>query len=63
MAPIVTRRFPLRAAWDAHPDLDFLVHYSTPPYNSPASAPHQPGWLAIHDATNGAFISAYQLPL
>ena len=47
---------------DAHPDLDFVVHYSTPPYNSPASAPHQPGWLAIHDATTGAFMSSYQLP-
>ena len=47
---------------DVHPDLDFVVHYSTPPYNSPASAPHQPGWLAIHDATNGAFIASYELP-
>lgn len=47
---------------DAHPDLDFVVNYSTPPYNSPASAPHQPGWLAIHNRTNGNFIASYQLP-
>lgn len=47
---------------DVHPDLDFVVHYSTPPYNSPASAPHQPGWLAIHDATTGNFIASYELP-
>ena len=47
---------------DVHPDVDFLVNYSTPPYNSPASAPHQPGWLAIHDRTNGNFIASYQLP-
>ena len=47
---------------DVHPDLDFLVNFSTPPYNSPAAAPHQPGWLAIHNRTNGNFITSYQLP-
>ena len=47
---------------DVHPDLDFLVNYSTPPYNSPGAAPHQPGWLAIHNRTNGSFITSYQLP-
>jgi hypothetical protein len=47
---------------DAHPALDFIVNYSTPPYNSPGVGPHQPGWLAIHDVTNGAFIASYELP-
>ncbi|MBP9900270.1 MAG: hypothetical protein KBH45_02335, partial [Verrucomicrobia bacterium] len=47
---------------DVHPDVDFVVNYSTPPYNSPTAAPHQPGWLAIHNRTNGDFIASYQLP-
>lgn len=46
---------------DAHPDLDFVVHYSTPPYNPTAVGGDKPGWLAIHDRTNGNFIASYQL--
>lgn len=47
---------------DAHPDLDFIVHYSTPSWNSAAIGIDQrPGWLAMHDRTNGTFIAAHQL--
>ena len=45
---------------DVHPDLDFVVNYSTPPYN-PVAAETKPGWLAILDRTNGNFIASYQL--
>jgi hypothetical protein len=46
---------------DVHPDLDFIVHYSTPPYNPTAVGGDKPGWLAIHDRTNGNFMASYQL--
>jgi len=46
---------------DVHPDVDFVVNYSTPPYNPTAVGGDKPGWLAIHDRTNGNFIASYQL--
>lgn len=47
---------------DAHPDFGFVVHYSTPSWNSAAiGSPLRPGWLALHDLTNGNFIVAHQL--
>jgi len=46
---------------DAHPNSDFVVHYSAPPYNHTQVGGIKPGWLAIHDRTNGTFIAAYQL--
>ena len=48
---------------DAHPNFDFLVHYSAPAYNHNAVGGYQPGWLAVHDLTNGTFIAAHQLPV
>jgi len=46
---------------DAHSKFDFLVHYSAPAYNHSAVGGYKPGWLAIHDRTNGTFIAAHQL--
>lgn len=47
---------------DAHPSFGFVVHYSTPSWNSAAiGSEKKPGWLALHDLTNGTFIAARQL--
>lgn len=46
---------------DAHPDVDFVVNYSTPPYNPTAVGGDKPAWLAIHNRTNGDFIASYQI--
>lgn len=43
--------------------MHFLVHYSAPAYNHSAVGGFKPGWLAVHDLTNGTFIAAYQLPV
>ena len=48
---------------DAHPNFDFLVHYSAPAFNHSVVGGYKPGWLAVHDLTNGNFIAAYQLPV
>ena len=47
---------------DAHPDLDYVVAYSAPSWNSGlvVGAP-RPGWLALHDIRTGGFISSHQL--
>ncbi len=54
-----TANFSLSA--DAHADLDFVVHYSAPAYNHSAVGGYKPGWLALHNVTNGAFIAAHEL--
>lgn len=46
---------------DAHPDVDYVVNYSAPAYNPTAVGGHKPGWLAIHNRTNGQFIASYEL--
>lgn len=46
---------------DAHDDLDFVVNYSAPAFNHNASGGYKPGWLALHNVTNGAFIAAHEL--
>ncbi len=50
------------SALDAHSDLDYVVVYSTPSWNSEnlGFESTRPGWLALHDMA-GAFLSAYQL--
>ncbi len=61
---LVTRYFRLfQGSCDAHPDLDFVVNYSTPPYNPTMVGGDQPGWIAIHNRTNGQFVASYQLPV
>ena len=44
---------------DVHPDLDFMVAYSSPAYNHSAVGGYQPGWLALLGATNGAFLASH----
>lgn len=46
---------------DVHPAFDFIVHYSTPSYNSLNVGGFKPGWLALHNLTNGDFVASYQL--
>lgn len=48
---------------DAHPDVDFVVNYSTPPYDPTEVGGDKPGWLAILDRTNGNFMASYQIPV
>lgn len=54
-------RATFQGSCDVHPDVDFVVNYSTPPYNPTAVGGDKPAWLAIHDRTNGNFIASYKL--
>jgi len=58
---LVRYRALFQASCDVHPDLDFVVNYSAPPYNPTAVGGDNPGWLAIHNRTNGQFIASYEL--
>jgi hypothetical protein len=46
---------------DVHPSFGFVVHYSTPAWNHSVVGGYRPGWLALHDLTNGTFLAAHQL--
>ncbi len=50
-------------ALDAHTALDYMVVYSTPSWNSEnlGFESTRPGWLALHSAFDGVFLSAYKL--
>ena len=47
---------------DASASLNYVVSYSTPSWNSIGiGSPQQPGWLALHNMTNGDLIATYQI--
>ncbi len=61
-APLTAYRTEFITDIDAHPDLDYVVAYSTPSWNSRAieRGTRSPGWLAIH-GVDGAVRSVYLL--
>src|SRR5207302_6754707 len=47
---------------DANANRNYVVAYSTPSWNSIGiGSPQQPGWLALHNMTNGDLIASYQI--
>jgi hypothetical protein len=47
---------------DANANLNYVVAYSTPSWNSIGiGSAQQPGWLALHNMTNGDLIASYQI--
>ena len=47
---------------DANANLNYVVDYSTPSWNSIGiGTPQQPGWLALHNMTNGDLIATYPI--
>lgn len=47
---------------DANANLNYVVSYSTPSWNSIGiGSPQQPGWLALHNMTNGDLIASYEI--
>ena len=49
---------------DTKSNLPYVISYSTPSWNTRAVYSGQlpiPGWLAVHDVTNGTYISSYKL--
>jgi hypothetical protein len=47
---------------DAKADLDYVVAYSTPSWNSIGIGfAQEPGWLALHSVTNGDLVASYKI--
>jgi hypothetical protein len=47
---------------DASANVNYVVAYSTPSWNSIGiGSPQQPGWLALHDMITGNLIATYQI--
>lgn len=45
----------------AHKDLGYVVALSVPPWAGGPAKQNLPGWLAVHNRTNGAFLASYKL--